>query len=121
MACGRCHAVTGTDFDESAIPSSSRKSTQGRILNRDSNACGGVLQVEFEYMIGVGLVSSDPPGAHYELVYYATGELDDVRGTRRFDTDRFTRDAERFTGVGLETIDRIVASEIEYLHLRGIA
>ncbi len=80
-----------------------------------------VLQVEFEYMIGVGLVSSDPPGAHYELVYYATGELDDVRGTRRFDTDRFTRDAERFTGVGLETIDRIVASEIEYLHLRGIA
>lgn len=73
-----------------------------------------VLGLEFEYMVGVGVVD-DPT---FDFRFYSR---DDFKGTSRMvDTDQIAQDAQRLLNVDPDIAKRIFESESEFLRMRGL-
>jgi hypothetical protein len=78
----------------------------------DADAARAVLDVEFEYQVGVGIVD-DPD---FEFRYYTRAEL--VDRPRHVDTQEIARDAERLAGVPYEVGLEVTDWELDYLEHR---
>lgn len=73
-----------------------------------------VLELEFEYMVGVGVV--DDPA--FDFRFYSR---DDFKGTSRMvDTEQIAQDAQRLLNVDPDVAKRIFDSESEFLRMRGL-
>ena len=73
-----------------------------------------VLKLEFEYMIGVGIVD-DPD---HEFRYYKRDEL--VGSPHVVDTGALARDSQKLLGVSSEVARPVFESEHEFLKMRGL-
>ncbi len=73
-----------------------------------------VLELEFEYMIAVGIV--DVPG--HEFHYYRPDELSDA--PPEVDCDRLAQDAELILGIPTETANKVFDTESQFLQMRGL-
>jgi hypothetical protein len=82
----------------------------------DEAVASAVLEVEFEYMVAVGIVQ-DASG--YEFRYYDPAEL--VSAPQEVDTLRIARDAQRLAHVPEALAHRVLEAELQFLEMRGIA
>lgn len=74
-----------------------------------------VLDLEFEFLVGVGIVD-DPT---YNFRYYSVEELEDAE--RVVDPERLSRDAERILGIPVDLAAQIFEAEYQFLRMRGLA
>lgn len=75
---------------------------------------GAVLDLGFEYMIGVGIV--DLPDHEFEVY-----TRDELRGASQVvDCDQLAVDAEERLGIMSEVATRIFEKESEFLEMRGL-
>jgi hypothetical protein len=78
-----------------------------------------VLDLEAEYMVGVGIMHSPDPDARWEFRFY---DPDALEGEPMVvDVDRIAHDAEQLAGVPYEVALRVLDGELEFLHVRGLA
>lgn len=89
--------------------------------NVDVGIAATVLDIEFEHMAAMGLVTSDPPGIEFEYHYYTPDDVAGLEGSRCVDTYRVAQDVDRFTGIDVDTSLTVLAWELEYLEMRGLA
>ncbi|MDQ3660160.1 MAG: YbjN domain-containing protein [Actinomycetota bacterium] len=73
-----------------------------------------VLELEFEYLVGVGIV--EDPG--YEFRYYSPERL--AGKSKVVDTESLAQDAERMLGILTETAEAVYEAETRFLKMRGI-
>ncbi len=74
-----------------------------------------VLDLEFEFMIGVGIVQVPD----HEFRYYSPEELQHVGNV--VDTERLAQDAERFFTIPAEVALLVFDAEYQFLKMRGLA
>jgi hypothetical protein len=83
-----------------------------------------VLEIEYEFMVGVGLVSEQLTGADgfeveiearlsWDWQFYDPSEL--AFEPASFDAERIARDAERLASVPLDVAVEILSAELDYL------
>lgn len=73
-----------------------------------------VLAIEFEFMVGVGIV--DLPGYNFEI--YEAGELQGE--SQVVDVERLAKDAETMLGIMSEVARLILEKESDHLAMRGL-
>lgn len=90
-------------------------------LGIDRSTVAGVLKVEFEYMIGIGIARPESPNdVDYHFEFYDPIEL--LREPPRFvDCKRVSEDIERFLGIPSELANTVLDAELDYLRMRGLA
>ncbi len=74
-----------------------------------------VLDLEFEFMVGVGIV--DLPD--YEFRYYTREQL--AGSPHVVDTEMLARDAEQVLGIFAEVARQIYDTEQKFLEMRGLS
>ena len=78
-----------------------------------------VLDLEFEFMVGVGIASSADPSEQWDFRFYDPAELEPL--ARNVDLDRIARDAELRAGVPYDVALRVLDGEMNFLQMRGLA
>lgn len=73
-----------------------------------------VLGLEFEYMVGLGII--DEPG--FDFRYYSRDDF--VSESSYVDTDQIAQDAHRFLEIDVEVALQIFEAETEFLKMRGL-
>jgi hypothetical protein len=123
MTTSRNHRGTATLLavtDHPRINPDGRDAWIAEHLNIDRDIVTTVLDVEFEYMIGVGIARPfSPDDTDYEFKYYDPIEL--LRAPRVVDSLRISHDVERFTGIDAELANDVLNGEHEFLKMRGLA
>jgi hypothetical protein len=95
----------------------------------DSAVVSRVLEIEYEFMVGVGLVSEQLIGADafeveiearhgWKWQFYDPSEL--APEPAFVDAERIARDAERLADIPFETALEILSAEIDYLEAQGL-
>lgn len=84
-----------------------------------------VLEIEFEYMVAVGIVGPledfegiPVQGWAHQFRWYQPGELDGA--PRSIDCWRIAEDVERMTGIDALVANEVLNVEGEYLTMRGL-
>lgn len=95
-------------------------------LDTDAPTARTVLEMEFEYLAGVGLAFhdcglwTDQMCPHFSPRWYSRDQLDRMGRSGVVDLDSLASDAQRLAGISAELALAILDAEIEYLADRDL-
>ena len=93
----------------------------------DSATARIVLAVEFEHMVGAGILSHDCPSwagfgcDHFVPEWHSREQLGAIGGQAIVDPARVAIDVEALTGISADLAIAVFEAEIKYLAYRGLA